>query len=312
MDPHIQPRLPRPAHAARFAARALQASLVLALAACAAHAPGRTDAVAATVPQGNQVGLQLVRSATLKLDYAGTVFLVDPMLAGEGAYPGIAGTHNSHLRYPRVGLPVPLEEAMEADAVVLTHLHPDHWDAVARERLPKSIPVFVQDQRDADAVRKDGFTDVRVLGDGTVFQGTRLIRTGGQHGTDTHIQALGQALGEVSGVVFQRAGYKSVYVAGDTAWHPQVEAAIAAHRPDVIVLNAGDARIEGFEGSIIMGRDDVLRARRAAPGALLVAVHLEAVNHGTQTRDDLRRYIQAQGLDTARAVVPEEGDASAF
>ncbi|MDH5832829.1 MBL fold metallo-hydrolase [Luteimonas kalidii] len=257
------------------------------------------------------VGLQLVRSATVRIEYAGTVFLVDPMLAEAEAYPGIAGTHDAHLRYPRVGLPMSLEQAMEADAVVLTHLHPDHWDTVARERLPKSIPVFVQDEADARSVRADGFTDVRVFDD-TVFRGTRLYRTGGQHGTDTHIQAAGEALGKVSGVVFQRDGYKSVYVAGDTTWHPEVEAAIARHRPDVIVLNAGDARIAGLDGSIIMGRDDLARARRAAPDAAIVAVHLEAVNHATQSRDDLHRYIRSQGLDATWTLVPEDGDAYRF
>src|SRR5690606_32788072 len=168
---------------------------------------------------GHGVDLQLVRNATLRIEYAGTVFLVDPMLADEGAYPGFAGTHNAHLRYPRVGLPMSVEQAMEADAVVLTHLHADHWDATARERLPRSITIFVQDEADARSVRADGFTDVRAFDD-TEFEGTRLLRTGGQHGTDAHMQALGKALGTVSGVVFQRDGHKSVYVAGDTAWHP--------------------------------------------------------------------------------------------
>jgi L-ascorbate metabolism protein UlaG (beta-lactamase superfamily) len=290
-----------------FAAALLVAWLPL-LAACTtpvdAHAPGSGS-------QGDAVGLQLVRSATVKVEYAGTVFLVDPMLAEAEAYPGIAGTHDAHRRYPRVGLPMSLDQAMEADAVVLTHLHPDHWDAVARERLPKSISVFVQDEADARSVRADGFTDVRVFDD-TVFRGTRLYRTGGQHGTDTHIQAAGEALGKVSGVVFQRDGYKSVYVAGDTTWHPEVEAAIARHRPDVIVLNAGDARIAGLDGSIIMGRDDMARARLAAPDAAIVVVHLETVNHATQSRDDLRRHIRSQGLDATWMLVPEDGDAYRF
>lgn len=290
------------------AGRALLVALTTLLAACTAPAPASTPGPGHA---GNEVGMQLVRNATVRIEYAGTVFLVDPMLADEEAYPGIAGTHNAHLRYPRVGLPMPLQQAMEADAVVLTHLHPDHWDPAAREWLPKSIPIFVQDEADARSVRADGFTDVRVFDD-TVFEGTRLRRTGGQHGTDAHMHALGDALGTVSGVVFQRDGYRTVYVAGDTAWHADVEAAIAQHRPDVIVLNAGDARIEGFEGSIIMGRDDLVRARRAAPDAVIVAVHLEAVNHATQSREDLRRYIRAQGLDTEWTLVPEDGDAYRF
>jgi len=283
-------------------------ALVLLLAACAAPA---TAPASGTASKDKEVGLQLVRNATVKVKYADTVFLVDPMFAEAEAYLGFAGTHDAHLRYPRVGLPMSLEQAIEADAVVLTHLHADHWDSVARERLPRSIPIFVQDEADARSVRADGFSDVRVLDD-AVFEGTRLLRTGGQHGTDAHIQAAGKALGKASGVVFQRDGYSSVYIAGDTTWHPEVEAAIARHRPNVIVLNAGDARVEGLDGSIIMGRDDLARARRAAPDAVIVAVHLEAVNHATQSRVDLRRHIRTQGLDTAWTLVPEDGDAYRF
>ena len=302
------PRIPTPpAPPGHVVGRMLLVALMSLSTACSAPAAG--TASDSSQPR-NGVEVRLVRSATMRIEYAGTVFLVDPMLAEAGAYPGIAGTHNAHLRYPRVGLPMSLAQAIDADAVILTHLHPDHWDRTAREQLPKSIPVFVQDEADACKVRADGFTDVRVF-DGAVFKGTRLYRTGGQHGTDTHIRALAEALGAVSGVVFKRDGDKTVYIAGDTTWHPDVEAAISLHRPDVIVLNAGDARVDGVDGSIIMGRTDLLRARRAAPDAVIVAVHLEAVNHATQSREDLRRYVKAQGLEGS-TLVPEDGDAYRF
>ena len=48
-----------------------------------------------------------VRNATLLLDYAGTRFLIDPMLSAKGAFPGFEGTANSQLRNPLVELPLP-------------------------------------------------------------------------------------------------------------------------------------------------------------------------------------------------------------
>lgn len=83
----------------------------------------------------------------------------------------------------------------------------------------------------------------------------RMPRAPGQHGTEKMMAAspLAKLLGEATGVVFQRPGYKTVYVAGDTIWTRQVDEAIRNYQPEVIVLNTGHARVLGFEGSIIMG-----------------------------------------------------------
>lgn len=258
------------------------------------------------------VGFQLIRNATVKIDYAGTTFLVDPMLADRGAYPGFAGTCQSHLRNPLAELPLPLSEVVKADAVIVTHTHLDHWDAAAKLHLPKSIPLFVQNEHDAATVREDGFTDVRVLGHSTIFNGTRLIRVGGQHGTDRHMAEFGRLLGTVSGVVFERPEHASLYIAGDTTWRPEVETAIQEHRPDVIVLNAGYASITGFEGSIIMGKEDLARARKLAPDAVVIGIHVDAVNHASQSRSELLQYIAEQNLDATRTRVPADGESYRF
>lgn len=261
---------------------------------------------------GSDVGFQLIRNATIKLDYAGTTFLIDPMLAEKGRYPGFEGTLNSHLRNPLVDLPMTVADAMKADAVVITHTHLDHWDDVAKQQLPKSIPIFVQNEQDAASVRKDGFSDVRVLGSDTVFNATRLVRTGGQHGTDAHMAKLGAALGTVSGIIFERQGHETVYVAGDTIWRPEVEAAVQQHRPDVVVLNTGFAVIPGIDGAIIMGKEDLERARQLAPDAVVVGVHMDAVNHAGQSRRELREFIAEKKLDPARTRVPEDGESYRF
>ncbi len=87
-----------------------------------------------------QVQLQQIRNATLKISYADTTFLVDPMLARKGTYPGFEGTYRSELRNPLVELPMPAEEVFAGvDAVIVTHTHLDHWDAAAQQMLPKDV-----------------------------------------------------------------------------------------------------------------------------------------------------------------------------
>ena len=137
---------------------------------------------------------------------------------------------------------------------------------------------------------------MRVLSDTSSFNGVQFIKTGGRHGTDAHFAAIGDMLGQACGVVFRQAGARTVYLAGDTIWHEDVATALEAHRPDVAILNAGYAMIDGIEGGIIMGTQDVLSVHQAAPEALLIATHLEAVNHCTVSRADLRAFARVSGL----------------
>jgi len=276
-----------------------------------------SDAVnSSTAPsQDSAVKFQQIRNATIKLDYAGTTFLIDPMLAVKGAYKGFEGTPRSHLRNPMVDLPMPVSEVIKADAVILTHLHDDHWDHAARNLIPRNMPIFTQDQQDASKVREDGFTDVRVLTEqGADFNGTRLYKTGGQHGSDVMYTTPGlrELLGEAMGIVFQRPGFKTAYVVGDTIWRTEVDSALTRFKPDVIFLNTGYAQVLGFEGSIIMGKEDMLRAYQMMPQARIVGIHMDTVNHAMLTRAELRAFIKEKKMDTRRALVPEDGEAYSF
>ncbi|WP_082493479.1 MBL fold metallo-hydrolase [Massilia sp. Leaf139] len=276
------------------------------------------DTAAARIPSGAAgLGFQLIRNATVKLRFGTTTFLVDPMLAKKDSFPGFPGTMNSHLRNPTVELPLRVAEIVQADAVILTHIHPDHWDASAKAALPKDIPMFVQNEDDAAGIRRDGFTDVRVLGADSAFRGVRLHPVTGQHGSETHMAMLGSFLGETVGVVLRGEGDegdegKTVYIAGDTVWTPEVDRAIATWQPDIIVLNTGYARIEGFDGAIIMGKEDLKRAHDAAPGATVIGIHMEAFNHMMQSRRELLDYVRDTGMDAARVLVPDDGQAYRF
>ncbi|MGE5525371.1 MAG: MBL fold metallo-hydrolase [Rhodospirillaceae bacterium] len=254
-----------------------------------------------------------IRSATIKVEYAGTTFLIDPMLGKKGAYQGFEGTYNSQLRNPLVDLPMPLSEVIKADAVIVTHTqHYDHWDEEAKRSLPKDMPIFTQSQDDAESVRSAGFQNVRVLTANVDFNGTRLSRTGGQHGSDAMLAGRGKRLGDSSGVVFERPGYKTVYVAGDTVWNRYVEDAITQYRPDVMIVNACYGRLVGYEGSFIMGKEDLYRAYQALPKAKVIASHMESLAHCTQSRAELRDYISEKRMSPQRVLVPQDGESYSF
>ncbi|OOF55627.1 MBL fold metallo-hydrolase [Rodentibacter myodis] len=258
---------------------------------------------------------QHIRNATGRINYAGKTFLIDPMLAEKGRYPGFEGTFNSHLRNPMVELPVKTEETFkDVDAIIVTHTHLDHWDEVAQKVLPKSMKIFVQHDRDGELLKSQGFTNVETLlgGHSTQFGDVTLSKTGGSHGTQAMFESpqLATMLDEAMGVVFQAKGHKTVYLVGDTIWTTDVNKAINLYKPEVMIMNTGDARVLGFDGGIIMGTQDVAHARKLVPNAELIAVHMDAVNHMSVYRKDLRKFVEAEKIQNVE--IPEDGEVVKF
>jgi L-ascorbate metabolism protein UlaG (beta-lactamase superfamily) len=244
----------------------------------------------------------LIRNAAAVLELGGTRFLIDPALDPAGARPPVANTPNQR-RNPLVDLPKGWETLVEsAGALVVTHLHRDHFDATSAATLSKDLPLLGQPE-DVNRLREMGFRDLRPVDRESAFDGVTITRTAGHHGTG----AIGKAMAPVSGFVFAAHGEPTVYVAGDTIWCEEVAAAIERHVPDVIVVNASGARF--LEGDpIVMTAEDVAEVHRAAPEALVVVVHLEAINHCLETRGHYRERLPALGVDMDRVRIPEDGE----
>lgn len=252
-----------------------------------------------------------IRNATLSIEYAGARFLVDPMLSEKGGWPGFEGTMNSEQANPTVDLPVPVAELLDVDAVIVSHTHPDHWDDAAKAVIPRDIVHFAQNDQDAQLIRDAGFRDVRVLGTATQFEGITLVKAPGQHGRGHVLEGmLGELLGKVCGIVFEHPGERTLYLAGDTVWYEGVAETLKKYDPDVVVLNSGDAKLLTSD-SIIMGKQDLFEVCAAAPRATIIASHMEAVNHATLTRAELRAFVAEKGLRD-RVRIPADGESYDF
>jgi L-ascorbate metabolism protein UlaG (beta-lactamase superfamily) len=253
------------------------------------------------------MNIQQIRNATLVVEYAGKRFLVDPMLADKGTYPPFPNSPRQDQNNPLVSLPTSIEEVIkDIDAVIVTHLHYDHWDEAAAKALPKDIKLFTQNDEDATEIRNAGFTNVEVLQENTVFEGIQLVKTKGEHGRGEILKLAGL----VCGVVFKHATEKTLYVAGDTVWYEEVQNVIEANKPEVIVVNAGDNQF--FQGgSLVMGKDDVYEVHKAAPEAKIICVHMEAVNHWGLSREDLKSFINEKEM-SSNVLVPADGQSYTF
>lgn len=231
--------------------------------------------------------LRLIRHATLVIEYDSQTFLVDPMLDDPGARPPIQNSPNPRDN-PLVPLPFPAEEVgTGVDALLVTHTHSDHWDANASLLLKKQLPLLCQPEDEAK-FRKQGFADLRPVLEETRIHDVRINRTGCQHGKGE----IGKRMAPASGYVLRTGSEPTVYIAGDTIWCPEVSDALSRYEPAIIVVNTGSAQF--LEGDpITMTADDVVTTCQAAPGAQVVAVHVETINHCLLTRTDLAFQLEA-------------------
>jgi len=246
--------------------------------------------------------LRLIRNATLRLELDGRHLLVDPMLDPAGARPPVEDTENDR-RNPLVELPEPAGLVVAGiDAVLVTHMHRDHFDDTAAELLPKDVPVLCQPE-DAERLRGLGFTDVRPVERSARLDGIEVTRTPARHGSGE----TAEELAPVSGYLLRDDAGRSIYIAGDTVLYDAVERLLDEQRPGVVVVNASGARFRGGD-PIVMDSEAVVAVARRLPSARVVAVHLDAINHCVQTRADLHQRLHEEDLED-RVTVPEDGAA---
>lgn len=259
--------------------------------------------------------IQQIRNATQRITYADKTFLIDPWLAPKGTsgcfrdfpYRPVDPAQED-IAMPMCELPMSIEAVLSGiDAYIVTHVHPDHIDMTPEGRLgnhlDKTLPVFVQNQADADAFSASGFADVRLLSQDCFFEDIALIQTPGLHGTET-------PCGPSCGVIFKHPNEKTLYVAGDTIWYDGVLKTLQQFEPQVITLNACAAELQGY-GRLIMDDADVESVVRHAGNASIVITHMDNVAHASITRDSMRKRLSRRAL-LDRVLMPEDGETLQF
>jgi len=247
--------------------------------------------------------IQLIRNATMKLNYAGRTILTDPMLSPKDEFDPFAGI----ARNPTIELPFQTREVVNGlDSVIVSHDHPDHFDKAASLALPKETPVFCQPGDEAGMTEK-GFENVTPIETSHTWEGITITRTDGKHGKGKILELAGK----VSGFVFQADGEPTVYWVGDSIWCEEVENGIKMFNPDIIITHSGGATIPGYE-AIIMDGEQTLTTVNSSPEAIVVAIHMESLDHCTVSRKTLRQMADSAAIPPSRLMIPEDGETISF
>ncbi len=247
--------------------------------------------------------LQLIRNATMKITYADKTFLTDPMLSPKDEFNPFAGK----ARNPTVELPFSNDEILKGvESVLVTHMHPDHFDAVAGKIVPKELPVFCQ-PGDNEQLAEAGFQNITAVESSSDWENITISRTEGKHGSGKILERMGK----VSGFVLQTEGEPTVYWVGDSIFCEDVEQAIARHNPDIIITHSGGATIPGFD-PIIMDAEQTINVAKTSSNVTVVAIHMESLDHCTVTRDSLREMADKAAIPASRLLIPENGETLSF
>ncbi|RIX52022.1 MBL fold metallo-hydrolase [Paenibacillus nanensis] len=248
--------------------------------------------------------IQHIRNATSLITLNGKTILVDPMLSEKEGLPPVPFTRTLR-RNPIVPLPVAMDVFDRIDAILITHLHFDHFDKTAKELLRKDIPVFCQ-PADQKKIASYGFLHIHPIEETKQWSGIDFRRISGQHAKGI----VAKLLGPVSGFILSTPDDGSLYIAGDCLLTEPIRQVFQHYKPQVCILNTPRAQL--LLGSIItMTPEDIRRIHRISPSTKMVAVHLDAISHCTLTRKDLSQYVQAHQLSES-VFIPEDGETIHF
>jgi L-ascorbate metabolism protein UlaG (beta-lactamase superfamily) len=247
--------------------------------------------------------IQLIRSATLRITYDQHVFLIDPYLAAKHSQEPLIGKS----RNPIVDLPFPAEDVLaDVEMVLISHLHPDHFDEVAQQRLPKHIQIYCQPD-DEGQIKAMGFSNVLPVNESVAWYGMRITRTIGQHGD----KSWALQMGVVSGFIFSAQNEPTIYWAGDTIWYAAIKQLVLEADPDIIITHSSGASFEA--GSpIIMDAKQTMDVCQIAPRSIVIATHMDTFDFDTVSRKDLRTLAMAEGIGAEQLLIPADGETLVF
>ena len=240
-----------------------------------------------------------VGTATVILRYAGFTILTDPnfLHAGDHVHLGYG------LRSERQTNPaIEIEDLPPLDLVLLSHLHGDHFDRVAEEKLDKRVPIITTPHA-ARYLEGKGFRPPAALdtwesilvrkGDAQL----RVTAMPGTHAPGPLRKVLPPVMGSMLEFGTTEGGTRlRLYITGDTLIHNKLRE-IPQRYPeiDLALLHLGGTRVLGI--LVTMDADQGVEAMRIVDPKTAIPIHYNDYTVFKSPLEDFKKAITQAGLE---------------
>jgi L-ascorbate metabolism protein UlaG (beta-lactamase superfamily) len=265
----------------------------------------------------NQAGetgtIFFVGTATVIIRYAGFTILTDPNFLHRGDHAHLGyGVKSARLTNPAIEI----EALPPLDLVLLSHMHEDHFDRIAEEKLDKSVPI-VTTEHAAASLKKCGFQTTHALekwqsiafAKGDTF--LQITAMPGMHGPGLLSALLPPVMGSL--LDFQNPSGRShfrLYISGDTLIHDELKEIPRRFADiDLALLHLGGTKIVGV--LLTMDAEQGIQALQIIAPQMAIPIHYNDYTVFKSPLADFQEAVAAAGL-AAKVTYLRHGETYTF
>lgn len=240
-----------------------------------------------------------IGTATTIIRFGGFTILTDPNFLHRGDHARLGyGLRSERLTDPAIDI----EELPPLDLVLLSHMHDDHFDHIAQERLDKTLPIITTPHA-RRSLKRRGFKAAQALKTWeslTVLKDETLLRITSMPGTHAP-GPIARLLPPVMGSLLEwettdGKNLLRLYISGDTLVHNRLKE-IPKRHPDIdlALLHLGGTRVLGL--MVTMDGEQGVEALRIIAPTIAIPIHYNDYTVFKSPLEDFQREVRKAGLE---------------
>ena len=250
--------------------------------------------------------IQWIGGPTTLIHKNNFTILTDPMFGPKGPNAFVLPKHPStgeiNAAIERLDEPAKVDFG-NIDLVLLSHLHADHFDETAKQKIPKNT-LFIASPAVEEKLKGMGFTNILALkwGDSTVIEnGGKRVTIKAIEAHHAHDSDLDKQLGEVNGYTITFFSAKeqrelTIYWAGDTVPYDGMKDKMNEASIDVLLADLGAVGSDGKIGRRSMNAEEAIQLLKMYNPKILIPIHHSSFGHYRESIEKLRQLAHDKHL----------------
>lgn len=260
--------------------------------------------------------LNWIGGPTTVIELGSFKILTDPMFSKKGKKAFLISKHPStgeeNIYIERNSEPN-LETTNNIDVLLISHLHADHFDKEAREKIDKKT-ISIVPQSNFEIMKQWGFNQLKsmVWGDTIIeHKGNEKLQIIAVEAMHAGNENLNHDLGIVNGYIIEyivdnNIEYR-IYWSGDTVWFDEIVQLKKFGRIDLFIPNMGAVGADGAIGRRGMNSEDCYRIVKTIEPKIVIPIHHSTFSHYIEPISELKHEFEIN-KDQARLKILEENE----